>query len=99
MANIEKYVVTGGTNFPDWFKEGSVKGLVSVITDDDGEFVHILVNTPTGRKFAKKGDVVVKTRSGFSVVTGEQAQKFKMNFVPKPKKVEKTEEKKDEVEE
>lgn len=99
MANIEKYIVTGGDNFPDWFKEGSTKGLVRVVMNEDGEFDYILVNTPTGRKFAKKGDVVVKTRSGFSVISGEQAQKYKVTFIPKQKKVEKTEDKKDEVDE
>lgn len=97
MANIEKYIVTGD-NFPDWFKEGSTRGLVRVVMNEEGEFDYILVNTATGRKFAKKGDVVVKTRSGFSVISGEQAQKYKVTFVPK-KKVEKVEDKKDEVDE
>ena len=98
MANIEKYIVTGGDNFPEWFKEGSTRGLVRVVMNEEGEFDYILVNTATGRKFAKKGDVVIKTRSGFSVISGEQAQKYKVTFVPK-KKAEKVEDKKDEVDE
>lgn len=97
MATVEKYIVTG-YNFPEWFKEGSSKGLLRIVKDDEDHFVHIVVETPVGRKFAKKGDVVVKTKSGYSVMTGEQAQKYKVNFIPK-KKDDKKEDKKNEVDE
>lgn len=96
MTNVERYVVTG-FNYPEWFKNGSGKGLLRVINDDEGNFLHILVETPTGRKIAKKGDVVVKTKSGYSVLTKEQAEKFKVTFAPKKK--EKEVEKKAEVKE
>lgn len=86
MTTVESYIVTG-KNAPDWLRAGADKGIIKFINDEDGNFDHIIVESPTGRKFAKEGDVIVKTRSGFSVVTGEQAKKYKVTFVPNPKKV------------
>lgn len=94
MTEIQKYLVTG-KNYPEWLNNGARLGLVKTVLDDDGEFSHIIIEAPTGRKFAYKNDVIIKTRSGFSVLTGEQANKYKVNFVPKKK----SEEKADEVEE
>ena len=100
MTTVESYIVTG-KNAPDWLRAGADKGIIKFINDEDGNFDKIIVESPTGRKFAKEGDVIVKTRSGFSVVTGEQAKKYKMTFVPRPKKPDtlekESEEKEDEV--
>lgn len=85
MTTVESYIVTG-KNAPDWLRAGADRGIIKFINDEDGNFDKIIVESATGRKFAKEGDVIVKTRSGFSVVTGEQAKKYKMTFVPRPKK-------------
>lgn len=91
MSEIQKYVVTG-SNYPDWLNGGAAIGLIKTVMDDEGKFSHIIVEAATGRKFAYKNDVIVKTKSGFSVLTGEQAEKYRVTFVPKkkenPKKVE-----------
>ena len=87
MGNIESYVVTGN-NFPEWLMNGTKNGIVRVVKDDDGNFVHIAIESPSGRKIAKKDDVIIKTKSGYSVVTGEQAKKYRVTYIPKPKKVE-----------
>ena len=101
MQTVESYIVTG-KNAPDWLRAGVDRGIIKFINDEDGNFDHIIVESPTGRKFAKEGDVIVKTRSGFSVVTGEQAKKYKVTFVPNSKKVKnekESEENEDEVKE
>lgn len=95
MTSVQKYIVTG-SNYPEWFMNGSKQGLIKVVNDEDGNFSHIVIESPSGRKYAKKNDVVIKTRSGYSVLTGEQAKKYKVDFVPK-RKVEVKEE--DEVDE
>lgn len=82
---VDIYIVTGN-NYPAWVGDASRRGLVRVSVDEDGEFDKIVVETNTGRKFAKIGDVLVKTRTGISVLTGEQAKKYKV--VPKNMKVE-----------
>lgn len=94
MNNVEKYIVTGN-NFPEWLMNGTKNGTVRIVKDDDGNFIHIAIESPSGRKFAKKDDVILKTRSGYSVVTGEQAKKYRVTFVPKKK----VEVKEDEVDE
>ena len=84
MANIEHYVVTG-QNYPVWLNNAARNGLAKTITDIDGNFSHIIVTTPSGKKTANVGDVIVKTHSGCSVLTGEQARKYKL--LPKNSKV------------
>ncbi len=84
MADIEKYIVTG-KNLPEWLNSVTNKGIARVVFDEDGNFKHIQMELPTGRKFAKLNDVILKTRSGFVVLTGEQAQKYRVV----PKRVEK----------
>lgn len=101
MQTVDKYIVTG-KNAPDWLRAGADRGIIKFVTDDDGNFDKIVVESPTGRKIAKEGDVIVKTRSGYSVITGEQAKKYKVTFVPNPKKPKnekESEDKKDEVDE
>lgn len=85
MSEIQKYVVTG-SNYPDWLNGGAAIGLIKTVMDDEGKFSHIIVEAATGRKFAYKNDVIVKTKSGFSVLTGEQAEKYRVTFVPNKKK-------------
>lgn len=89
---VKTYVVTGN-NFPVWLNDATRSGYVRVIFDE-GEFSHIVVDSPNGKKMAYYGDVIVKTHSGISVLTGEQAQKYKVI----PKRIKKQEEKKDENE-
>lgn len=102
MQTVDRYVVTG-KNAPDWLRAGADRGIIKFVTDDDGNFDKIIVESPTGRKIAKEGDVIIKTRSGFSVITGEQAKKYKVIFVPRPKKPDtlekESEDKEDEVDE
>jgi len=77
MANVERYIVTGN-NIPAWLNDYANKGIVRVIVDEDGEFEKIQLELPTGRKFAKYGDVILKERNGLCVLTGEQAKKYKV---------------------
>lgn len=92
MAEVQKYIVTGN-NYPEWLNNGARLGLVKTIMNEDGKFSYIIIETPTGRKIANVNDVIVKTRSGYSVLSGEQANKYRVTFVPKKKvKVEEREE-------
>lgn len=63
-----------GKGFPDWLKEAIASGRGKVNTED-GEFLSIVLFTPSGTLVAKKGDEVVKTKSGIIVVP-KQARKY-----------------------
>ena len=79
---IETYIV--GSKVPDWMSGFMSNGVVQRIENDDE--VYYRINSPVGIKIAHNGDVLVRTKSGVSLVPADKAEKFKM--VRKPQKVE-----------
>lgn len=70
---LERHTVTG-KGFPGWLKEAIASGKGKVNTED-GEFISIVLFTPSGTLVAKPGDVVAKTNAGIIVVP-KQAMKY-----------------------
>ena len=94
MGNtIETYIVGSG-KVPDWVNGFMTSGIVQRIENDDETYYRI--NSPVGIKKAYDGDVLVRTKSGVSLVPADKAEKFKM--VKKPQKVEKSVEAKEDEE-
>lgn len=78
---LEIYEIGLG-KIPAWVEAEVNTGRIRMITDDDGGLQEVIVNTVTGIKRAHTGDVILKKHSGVTVVSGEQAEKYKL----KPKK-------------
>lgn len=93
MSKELQFYVVGDGKKPDWFIAESGSGRIRMTYDDD-EFQYASVSTVGGVKKALEGDVIVKQKSGLSVLTREQAIKFKLIGSPKVQNVQK-EEKKD----
>ena len=87
---IDVYIVGDGRK-PDWLDSESAGGRIRMVYDD-GELLHASVSTVGGVKKAKAGDVIVKQKSGLSVLTAEQARKYKLIPVVKKSEVKKDEE-------
>jgi len=79
---IETYII--GSKVPDWLNGFMSNGVVQRVENDDE--VYYRINSPVGTKIAHNGDVLVRTKSGVSLVPADKAEKFKM--VKKPQKVE-----------
>lgn len=90
---VETYIVGSG-KVPDWVNGFMSNGIVQKIENDDEMYYRI--NSPVGIKKAYNGDVLVRTKSGVSLVPADKAEKFKM--VRKPQKVEKLDETKEDKE-
>ena len=84
---IETFVIGSG-RVPDWINGFMLNGIIQKIENDDEVFYRI--NTPVGVKRANIGDVLVRTKSGVSLVPADKAEKFKM--IRKPQKNEKVDE-------
>lgn len=82
MSNTVETYVIGNGNIPDWIKGYMANGIVQKIEDDYAGTYYFRINSPTGVKKGNIGDVLVRTRSGVSLVPAEKAEKFKMVNVP-----------------
>lgn len=82
---IETFVIGSG-KVPDWINGFMSNGIIQRIENDDETFYRI--NTPVGIKKAFVGDVLVRTKSGVSLVPADKAEKYKMvhKRVPKVEK-------------
>ena len=85
MGKIVETFVIGSGKVPDWVNGFMLNGVIQRVENDDEMFYRI--NSPVGIKIAHEGDVLVRTKSGVSLVPADKAEKFKM--VRKPQKVEK----------
>jgi len=65
-------------NAPTWFHDEAAAGRIRMFYEDD-EFQYATVFTPIKTITAKIGDVIMKTRNGVTVLTKEQARKYKVS--------------------
>lgn len=96
MPKIVETFILGSGKVPDWVKGFMTSGIIQKVENDDEVFYRI--NTPVGIKKAIVGDVIVKTRSGVSLVPADKAEKYKM-IQKKPQKVEKVDDTKEDIKE
>lgn len=96
MPKVVETFVLGSGGVPDWVKSFMINGIIQKVENDDEVFYRI--NTPVGIKKAVAGDVVVRTRSGVSLVPADKAEKYKM-VQKKPQKNEKMDDTKEDVKE
>ena len=89
MGKIVETFVIGNGKVPDWVNGYMSNGVIQRVENDDEVFYRI--NSPVGIKIAHVGDVLVRTKSGVSLVPADKAEKFRM--VKKPHKVEVNKEK------
>lgn len=87
MSKELQFYVVGDGKKPDWFIAESGSGRIKMVYDD-GDFLYASVSTVGGVKKALEGDVIVKQKSGLSVLTREQAIKFKLIGTAKKTKLE-----------
>lgn len=87
MPKIVQTYIIGSGKIPDWINGFMSNGIIQRIENDDDE-VYYRINTPVGIKKAYNGDVLVRTKSGVSLVPADKAEKYKMT----PKKVQKKDE-------
>lgn len=92
MGKIVETFIIGSGKVPDWVNGFMLNGVIQKVENDDEVFYRI--NSPVGVKIAHDGDVLVRTKSGVSLVPADKAEKFKM--VRKPQKTEKLVETKEE---
>ena len=83
MAKLVETFVLGSGRVPDWVNGFMSNGIIQRIDKDDE--VTYRINTPVGVKKAVVGDVIVKTKSGVSLVPANKAEKFKMVKKPQTK--------------
>lgn len=83
MAKVVETFVLGSGKVPEWVNGFMSNGIIQKI-DNDGE-VSYRINTPVGVKKANVGDVIVRTKSGVSLVPADKAEKFKMIKKPQAK--------------
>lgn len=96
MPKVVETFVLGSGGVPDWVKSFMINGIIQKVENDDEVFYRI--NTPVGIKIAHNGDVIVRTRSGVSLVPADKAEKYKM-VQKKPQKNEKMDDTKEDVKE
>lgn len=75
MSDVKFYEV-GKLNTPNWFLEETSKGTIMINQDDDGNFLSLTINSPSGRFYAFPGEFITKTVSGIVKLTEEQAIKY-----------------------
>lgn len=76
MSNTVETFILGSGGIPDWVMSYMSNGVIQKIENEDG--VYYRINSPVGVKKAQVGDVIVKTRSGVSLVPADKAEKYKM---------------------
>lgn len=68
--------VLGKDKMPVWFNDETARGRAKVNMDDDRNVVSVTIYTPTKTLTALPGDVIMKLKSGMSVVPKEKAVKY-----------------------
>lgn len=68
--------VLGKDKMPVWFNDETAKGRAKVNMDDDRKIVSVTIYTPTRTLTALPGDVIMKLKSGMSVIPKEKAVKY-----------------------
>lgn len=75
MSNIMFYEV-GTLNTPKWFLEETSKGKILINQDEEGNFISLTINSPSGKKIAYPGNFIAKLNSGIVILTEEQAIRY-----------------------
>ena len=94
MAKLVETYILGSGKVPEWVNGFMANGIIQRIEGDDDVFYRI--NTPVGIKKAIDGDVIIRTKSGVSLVPADKAEKFKI--LPKRQKDDKSGETKEDKE-
>ena len=74
--NVLKFVV--GEGFPGWFNDEVGKGRARINYDENNNLVNITLFTVSKQIIANKGDVIVKTNTGMSLIPDEKAVKYRI---------------------
>lgn len=76
MAFEVKSFKVGYEQTPDWLREFFDKGICREIYEDN-DFIGISLYLPGKNKIAKKGDIILLTKSGLTLLDKKNADKFK----------------------
>lgn len=68
--------VLGKDKMPVWFNDETARGRAKVNMDDDRNVVSVTIYTPTRTLTALPGDVIMKLKSGMSVIPNDKAVKY-----------------------
>lgn len=68
--------VLGKDKMPVWFNDETARGRAKVNLDEDRNIVSVTIYTPTRTLTALSGDVIMKLKSGMSVIPREKAVKY-----------------------
>lgn len=68
--------VLGKDKMPVWFNDETVRGRAKVNLDEDRNVVSVTIYTPTRTLTALPGDVIMKLKSGMSVIPKDKAVKY-----------------------
>lgn len=68
--------VLGKDKMPVWFNDETARGRAKVNLDEDRNIVSVTIYTPTRTLTALPGDVIMKLKSGMSVIPKEKAVKY-----------------------
>lgn len=68
--------VLGKDKMPVWFNDETAMGRAKVNLDDDRKVVSVTIYTPTKTLTALPGDIIMKLKSGMSVIPKEKAVKY-----------------------
>lgn len=68
--------VLGKDKMPVWFNDETARGRAKVNLDEDRNIVSVTIYTPTRTLTALPGDVIMKLKSGMSVIPNDKAVKY-----------------------
>lgn len=68
--------VLGKDKMPVWFNDETARGRAKVNLDEDRKVVSVTIYTPTKTLTALPGDIIMKLKSGMSVIPKEKAVKY-----------------------
>lgn len=68
--------VLGKDKMPVWFNDETARGRAKVNLDEDRNIVSVTIYTPTRTLTALPGDVIMKLKSGMSVIPKDKAVKY-----------------------
>lgn len=68
--------VLGKDKMPVWFNDETARGRAKVNLDEDRNIVSVTIYTPTRTLTALPGDIIMKLKSGMSVIPKEKAVKY-----------------------
>lgn len=79
MGKDIKSFVIGSSEIPEWVNEDTKTGKIRFNFEDD-ELLNVLVSVRSKIVVGKIGDVILKSKGGLFVVSGEKADEYKIKY-------------------